>query len=218
MFNHSGDNQNDIYRSKYYKYKNKYLNLKNSIGGSSSNTAATVAAQDSRPKYIPPYLRTKEQKEEAAAAAAASKIDNKSPLVRKEIPGEITEYKKNEIYEFKGIISCVGLIVTGQNESDKYGLGIHIINSESDGHFVNGEFTAKGEVMKANILEKINSWPSNTNLDIKFYKVPLLDSIRFHSDTIGIINQLKTLFNQNYQARINKCEEIISNSCVDVEF
>lgn len=41
MFNHSGDNQNDTYinnpkdyKSKYYKYKNKYLILKNSIGGS----------------------------------------------------------------------------------------------------------------------------------------------------------------------------------------
>ena len=72
--------------------------------------------------------------------------------------------------------------------------------------------------MKTNILEKINSWPSGTNLEIKFYKVPLLNSIKFHSDTIEIINQLKILFNQNYEGRINKCEEIISTSCFNVKF
>ena len=191
------NNQKNYYYL-YCKYKNKYLSLKNIIGGST---------------YIPPYLRSEEERKHVSELRG-----KKEQIVVKEITGDLTEYEKGTFYKFSGIISCVGLIITGINEDEKYGLGIHIVNSDSDGHFDDGKFTEKGEAMKTNILEKINSWPSGTNLEIKFYKVPLLNSIKFHSDTIEIINQLKILFNQNYEGRINKCEEIISTSCFNVKF
>jgi hypothetical protein len=190
MLNHAKQIKKKVPSYSANDYKNKTL-----IGNDEN--------MENKSKYIPPYMRRKS-------------YDRQKTKIKKhrEILGHIIEYQEDTAYRFCGLISCVGLVITGYNKFHKHGLGVHVINSK-EGHFNNNKFTLEGKKLKKEMISKIKNW-GNIKIKIKFYKVPMLNG-KYHLDTLAMIKKFKSFFKYHFTYEI-KFEEIESRSCCNVIF
>jgi hypothetical protein len=92
-----------------------------------------------------------------------------------EIISELTILTPGIPYFIQGLNTCVGLVITKMETGNPFtaesGIGIHILNAGMGNisHFIDTEFTERGEEMLNNLEGIISQWKKDDAIDIVFY-------------------------------------------------